>query len=253
MCGLPRRIVREQIWSSRALPALRRINNSLLTKGNDEWRRQSRYTFLGTLFMLSALQFQTTPASLTPAVVTAVFLVLLAFVSALFAVSLYNGLVRARRRTCEAWSDIEVQLKRRANLIPNLVETVRGYAADEHEVFAELLHARGALTKASGPIASAVADQALTDALQGLMAAAENYPRLRAAKSFARLQQDLADSKEKMAYARHFYNRSAHDYNTRLQSFPGNQFAAWFDFEAFPLFAADPAVSQDLQVSYAGG
>src|ERR1035438_6024421 len=131
-----------------------------------------------------ALLFEATPAAMTPAVVTALFALLLTFFMALLAISLYNGLVRSRMRTREAWSGIEVQLKRRSSLIPNLVETVRGYATHEHEVFAEVAQARGALAKVAGPVASASADQFLTQALGRLMAVAENYPQLQAAQSF---------------------------------------------------------------------
>jgi len=203
--------------------------------------------------MLSALLFQATPAAKAPAVVAALFGLLLAFFMAMSAISLYNGLVRARMRTREAWSGIEVQLKRRASLIPNLVETVRGYATHEHEVFAEVAQARGALAKASGPAASAAADQFLTQALGRLMAVAENYPQLQAAAGFTHLQEDLADTEEKIAYARQFYNVNVLDYNARIQSFPGNQFAAWFHFEPVTFFAAEPGVSQDVQVSFARG
>src|ERR1043165_4082254 len=117
-----------------------------------------------------------------------------------WAISTYNGLVRSRNRTREAWSGIDVQLKRRSSLIPNLVETVRGYAKHEHEVFAEVSEARGALVKASTPIAAAAADQALTGALALLMAVAEAYPQLKAAKSFMQLQSELSDTEEKIAY-----------------------------------------------------
>jgi LemA protein len=203
--------------------------------------------------MLPALLFQTTAAVVTPGVVVALFALILAFFMAMFGISLYNGLIRGRMRTREAWSGIEVQLKRRASLIPNLVETVRGYATHEHEVFVEVAQARGALAKASGPAASANADQFLTQALGHLMAIAENYPQLQAAASFNQLQEDLADTEEKIAYARQFYNVNALDYNARIQSFPGNQFAAWFHFEPVTFFTAEPGVLQDVQVSFAKG
>lgn len=191
--------------------------------------------------------------SQTPAVVAVLFAMLLALVMAMFAISLYNNLVRSRMRSREAWSGIEVQLKRRNSLIPNLVETVRAYAAHEHEVFADVAQARGALAKAAGPAAAAAADQSLTQALGRLMAVAEDYPQLQAAANFTQLQEDLADTEEKIAYARQFYNVNALDYNTRIQTFPGNQFAAWFHFEPAVFFAAEPAVSQDVQVSFAKG
>jgi LemA protein len=175
----------------------------------------------------------------------------LAALAVLFSISLYNRLVRARVRTREAWSGIDVQLKRRASLIPNLVQTVRGYATHEHEVFSEVAQARGALAKAAGPTAAAAADGLLTQALGRLMAVAENYPALQAAGNFSQLQSELSDTEEKVAYARQFYNVNALDYNTRIQSFPGNLFATWFRFEPVAFFAAEPAATADIQVSFA--
>ena len=170
--------------------------------------------------------------------------------AAIWAILLYNNLIRARFRTREAWSGIDVQLKRRSSLIPNLVESVRGYATHEHQVFAEVSQARGALAKASGPAATVAADQSLTQALGRLMAVAEAYPQLQAAQNFGRLQQELADTEEKVAYARQFYNQNALDYNTSIQSVPGNMFARWFHFEPVVFFAADDAATQDAKVSF---
>ncbi len=182
-------------------------------------------------------------------------LVLLPIILAAFGVfltiMLYNRLVTSRNRTREAWSGIDVQLKRRASLIPNLVETVRGYATHEHEVFAEVTKARGTLANAAGPLAAAAADQGLTAALGRLMAVAENYPQLQAVQSFVQLQTELADTEEKVAYARQFYNVNAMDYNTRIQTFPGNQLAGWFKFEPFAYFTAEESATRDVQVSFA--
>src|SRR5215472_9934927 len=172
-------------------------------------------------------------------------------IAALWGIFLYNSLILSRNRTREAWSGIDVQLKRRSSLIPNLVESVRGYAKHEHEVFTEVTEARGALAKASGPAAAAVADQTLTAALGRLMVVAEAYPQLQAAGNFKQLQDDLTDTEEKVAYARQFYNQNALDYNTRIQSFPGNVFAGLFRFEAVTFFTAEPAALQDIQVSFA--
>jgi len=166
------------------------------------------------------------------------------------AVFLYNALVLSRNRTREAWSGIDVQLKRRSSLIPNLVESVRGYAAHEHAVFSEVAQARGALAKAAGPAAIAAADQGLTAALGRLFAVAENYPQLQAAKTFGQLQEELSDTEEKIAYARQFYNRNALDYNTRIQTFPGNQFAKWFNFQAVEYFQAGEAATSDVKVQF---
>jgi LemA protein len=168
----------------------------------------------------------------------------------LASVMLYNTLVLSRNRTREAWSGIDVQLKRRSSLIPNLVETVRGYATHEHSVFAEVAQARGALAKAAGPAEVAAADQQLTAVLGRLLAVSENYPQLQAAGSFRQLQEELADTEEKIAYARQFYNRNALDYNTRIQSFPGNQFAGWFRFEPVDFFHTAEPVQADVKVQF---
>lgn len=196
-------------------------------------------------FVLQATQAKTS------AVIVAMIPFFLGALAILFAISLYNGLVRSRTRTREAWSGIDVQLKRRASLIPNLVQTVRGYATHEHEVFSEVAQARGALAKAAGPADAAAADGFLTQALGRLMAVAENYPALQAAGNFSQLQEELTDTEEKIAYARQFYNQNALDYNTRIQSFPGNVFAGMFRFEPVTFFAAEPSVNQDIQVSFA--
>jgi LemA protein len=170
--------------------------------------------------------------------------------AATWAMLLYNNLIRARFRTREAWSGIDVQLKRRSSLIPNLVETVRAYATHEHEVFAEVSQARGALSRAAGPAATVAADQSLTQALGRLMVVAEAYPRLQAAQTFGQLQQELADTEEKIAYSRQFYNQNALAYNTSIQSVPGNMLARWFRFEPVIFFAAEEAAAQDAKVSF---
>jgi LemA protein len=185
-----------------------------------------------------------------PSALLATIPLVLLFIGAVCSIGIYNGLVRARMRTREAWSGIDVQLKRRSSLIPNLVEAVRGYATHEHSVFAEVAQARGALAKAANPVAAAAADQGLSQALGRLMAVAENYPQLQAAGSFTRLQEELADTEEKIAYARQFYNSNALDYNGRVQSFPTNQFARWFHFEPAGFFSADESVQQDVKVSF---
>jgi LemA protein len=180
----------------------------------------------------------------------AVLPVVVVGVVALWSILLYNGLVLSRNRTREAWSGIDVQLKRRSSLIPNLVETVRGYATHEHSVFTEVTEARGSLAKATGPAAVAAADQTLTSALGRLMVVAEAYPQLQAVASFRQLQGDLTDTEEKVAYARQFYNQNALDYNTRIQTFPGNMFAGWFGFLPVDFFNTDETARQDVKVSF---
>jgi LemA protein len=176
----------------------------------------------------------------------------LVILAGIFGILLYNNLVLSRNRTREAWSGIDVQLKRRSSLIPNLVETVRGYAKHEHEVFSEVSQARGAMAKAAGPVAAAVADQALTGALGRLMAVAEAYPELKAVATFQQLQSELSDTEEKIAYARQFYNQNALAYNTRIQTFPGNQFASWFQFQPFDYFHAEESAREEVKVSFTG-
>jgi LemA protein len=185
-------------------------------------------------------------SAVLPAMIPALLLALAVF----WTILLYNSLVLARNRTREAWSGIDVQLKRRSSLIPNVVESVRGYAQHEHEVFSEVAQARSALAKAAGPAAAAVADQTLTAALGRLMAVAENYPQLQAAGTFRQLQDELTDTEEKIAYARQFYNQNALDYNTRIQSFPGNQFASWFHFQPFDFFNTEETAKEDVKVSF---
>src|SRR5579872_3874032 len=176
--------------------------------------------------------------------------ILLIPIAIIWSILIYNNLIRARNRTREAWSGIDVQLKRRSSLIPNLVETVRGYATHEHEVFAEVAQARGALSKAAGPAAVAQADGLLTQALGRLMAVAENYPQLQAVAGFTQLQSELSDTEEKIAYARQFYNVNALEYNTSIQSFPGNLFAGRYHFEPVTYFESEPAVQQDIKVNF---
>ena len=189
--------------------------------------------------------------SASAAAVASVLPLVLVAAAALWSILLYNGLVLARNRTREAWSGIDVQLKRRSSLIPNLVETVRGYATHEHAVFSEVAEARSGLNKAAGPTAVAAADQTLTSALGRLMVVAEGYPQLQAVGSFQQLQGDLTDTEEKVAYARQFYNQNALDYNTRIQSFPGNMFAGWFGFLPVDFFNTEEPARQDVKVSFA--
>ena len=196
------------------------------------------------------LILQTTPVAKSPAFFTAVLPFVVMVLLVVSGISLYNRLVRARMRTREAWSGIDVQLKRRSSLIPNVVEAVRGYTRHEHEVFTEVARARGSLAGATGPAAAAAADQTLTLALGRLMAVAENYPQLQAAANFTQLQEELSDTEEKIAYARQFYNQNAMAYNATVQSFPAVIFARWFRFEPVDFFAAEEAVNEDVKVSF---
>ena len=164
---------------------------------------------------------------------------------------LYNGLVRSRMRVGEAWSGIDVQLKRRSSLIPNLVETVKGYAAHEREVFEKVTQARSALMGAQGPQEAAQANNQLTQALKTLFAVAEAYPQLRATENFQKLQAELSDIEAKIAYARQFYNSNVMDFNTRIQVFPNMLIARNMGFKEAPFFAATEEERADIKVSFA--
>ena len=150
----------------------------------------------------------------------------------------YNGLIHARNGVDEAWSDIEVQSKRRWDLIPNLVETVKAYAKHEDSVFTKVSEARAAAMGAKTPAEHAQAENALSSTLKSLFAVAEAYPSLQAAGNFLDLQQNLADAEDKIQSARRFYNGNVRDYNTRLQSFPTNVVANGFGFKAREFFNA---------------
>jgi LemA protein len=153
----------------------------------------------------------------------------------------FNRLIRLRTRTQEAWSEIDVELKRRHDLIPNLVETVRGYAAHERGVFDEVAQARAnAVSAARGgnPAAMAGAEDALTGSLGRLFAVAENYPQLKAAEVFLNLQEQLTTTEDKVEFSRRFYNGNARDFNTAMQTFPTNLFARMLGFTQFAFFQA---------------
>ena len=164
---------------------------------------------------------------------------------------MYNGLIRARVRTREAWSGIDIQLKRRANLIPNLVETVRGYAAHERQTFENVTRARAMLQQAGTAAEAAQANNFLTQTLRSLFAVAENYPDLKANQNFLDLQNELSDIEEKIAYARQFYNRNVSVYNTSIQTVPNVVVANMFGFKRFEFFEAAEEAREVPEVSFA--
>ncbi len=162
-------------------------------------------------------------------------------------IGIYNGLVKSKIRVDEAWSDITVQLKRRIDLIPNLVETVKGYAKHEKGVFEEVTKARAAMTGASGVAETAAADNMLTGALKSLFAVAEAYPDLKANTNFQDLQAELVDTEDKIQAARRFYNASVREYNTKVKVFPTVIFANMLGFkerEFFELEESEQAAAQ---------
>lgn len=162
---------------------------------------------------------------------------LVVIVAAVVAIVIYNGLVRARLRVREGWGAIDVQLQRRASLIPNLVEAVRGYAEYERGTMKKVVEARGALNAAAGPAAAARANQNLTAALGTFFAVAEAYPDLKASERFAQLQADLADTENKIAYARNYYNGAVETYNSKIQTVPGMLVARPFGFQPAEFFS----------------
>lgn len=178
-----------------------------------------------------------------------VVVVLIVIVGFIF-VGMYNGLVRARNRVKEAWSGIDVQLRRRASLVPNLVETVRGYAEHERGTFEAVTRARAQLQQAGTPAEAAQANNMLTQTLRSLFAVAENYPQLQAAENFRQLQTELSDIEEKIAFARQFYNTNVLDYNNRIQTVPSSVIAGMFGFTPEQFFEADEEGRAEQRVDF---
>lgn len=151
-------------------------------------------------------------------------------------VAMYNSLVTLKNRVKEAWSDITVQLKRRADLIPNLVETVKGYAKHEDKVFNDVTEARSSLVNAQGVKDTAAAENLLSGALKSLFAVSEAYPDLKANQNFMKLQDELVDTEDKIQASRRFYNGGARDFNTKIEMFPSNLVAGMFGFKQVEYF-----------------
>lgn len=162
----------------------------------------------------------------------------------------YNSLVTTKMRVSEALSEIDVQLKRRTDLIPNLVETVKGYAKHEKEVFENVTKARASLLSAETAPEKADANNQLSATLKSLFAVAENYPDLKASQNFSSLQEELADTENKIAYARQFYNSNVLDYNTKIKTFPNVVFANMFHFQPADFFETEEADKQPVKVKF---
>jgi LemA protein len=177
------------------------------------------------------------------------FLILLGIVAAggLWLLSTYNGLVAMRQRFGQAFSDIDVELKQRHDLIPSLVETVKGYAAHERGTFDEVTKARNLAVSAQGPAAQASAETALNGALSRLIAVAENYPDLKANANFQQLQTELADIENKIAAARRYFNNAISEYNASCQAFPGVLIAERFGFKPAEFFNLGEAEHKAVQ------
>jgi len=170
---------------------------------------------------------------------------------ALFLWFLYNSLVTGRARVDEAWSGIDVQLKRRSSLIPNLVETVKGYAGHEKELFENVANARSALLNAKGAAQSAAADNQLSGVLKTLFAVAENYPNLKASENFQKLQDELTDTENKIEAARRFYNTNVRDLNIKIEVLPNSMVAKMFNFQKKELFVIEElAATKPVQVKF---
>lgn len=171
-------------------------------------------------------------------IVLVVVLVLAAVVGIYLWVT-YNGLVTLNVRVDEAWSDITVQLKRRADLIPNLVEAVKGYAAQEKEVFESVTKARAATLSAQGPAEAAAAENMMQEALKSIFAVAEAYPQLQSSQNFLQLQGELVDTEDKVQASRRFYNGGVRELNTRIKIFPNNVFARSLGFSEREFFEVE--------------
>jgi LemA protein len=180
-----------------------------------------------------------------------IVILVLVVLAILVLAGMYNSLVQLRVRADSAWSDIDVQLKRRHDLIPNLVETVKGYAAHEKGTFENIAKFRSQAMQATSPADKAQAENQLTGALRGLLAVAENYPELKASEQFTGLQGSLNSIEDNIQNARRYYNAVVRDFNTRAQSFPVNIIAGMFGFQTRQFFEVDsPEDRQNVQVKF---
>lgn len=168
----------------------------------------------------------------------------------LFLISTYNGLVKSRNKVKNSWAQIEVQLNRRGDLIPNLIETVKGYAAHESKVFDDVTQARAGLMNANGVQEMANADNTLSQTLKSLFAVAENYPELKANENFQNLQNQLEDTENKISYSRQFYNDTVLMYNNKCETFPSNLFANAFGFKQAEFFKAQEGTETVPKVEF---
>ena len=180
----------------------------------------------------------------------AIIIIVIVVLILLWAVATYNSLVDFRNRVKDAWSQIDVQLKRRFDLIPNLVSTVKGYAKHESETLEGVIAARNSYTTAATPHDKMEANNMLTDTLNKLFALAENYPDLKANTNFLELQQELQDTENKIATARQFYNDTVLTYNNKIEMFPSNIIASIFKFKTEEFFKAEEEARQNVKVEF---
>ncbi|MEK7511590.1 MAG: LemA family protein [Patescibacteria group bacterium] len=171
-------------------------------------------------------------------------------VLAVWLIAVYNGLIRQKNRVDEAFSDIDVQLKRRYDLIPNLVETVKGYMQHESGTLEKVVAARSAAMNAGGLEQKAQAENMLSSTLKSLFALSENYPDLKASQNFLQLQDELSDTENKIQASRRFYNANVRDFNTKIQVFPTNIINSMLNFKAYEFFGADEKEREAVQVKF---
>ena len=171
-------------------------------------------------------------------------------VAVLYIVMVYNGLVALRQRVSQAFADIDVQLKQRHDLIPNLIETVKGYATHEKSTLDAVIKARNSAIAAQGPAAQGAAENVLTGALRQLFALSENYPDLKANQNFLNLQEELTATEDRISYARQFYNDSVQKYDTKIQTFPTNLIAGMFNFQPREYFQAEQGATEVPKVEF---
>jgi LemA protein len=183
-------------------------------------------------------------------VVVAIVIIAIIVLAVIVFIVLYNGLVQLRNRIDNAWSQIDVQLQRRHDLIPNLVETVKGYAAHERGTLEAVVEARNQAIAAQGPAQQAQAENVLSGALRQLFALSEAYPDLKANQNFLNLQEELTSSEDRVAYARQFYNDSVLKYNNKIQSIPSNVIAGMFSFSQREYFEVESAAREVPRVQF---
>jgi len=181
---------------------------------------------------------------------TLLIIVIAVVVLAIVVIGTYNSLIKRKNQVEEAWSDINVQLKRRYDLIPNLISTVKGYATHEKEVFEKVTQARTAAIGAQNPKEQAEAENMLSGALKTLFAVAENYPDLKANQNFLELQRELSDTENKIQAARRFYNGNVRDFNTKVQVFPTNLFARVLGFKPYDFFEIEEGEKENVKVEF---
>jgi len=181
---------------------------------------------------------------------TGLILIIILAILILWVIMMYNGLVKLKNRVDEAWSDIDVQLKRRHDLIPNLINTVKGYATHEKELFEKVTLARTVAISAGTPAQKEEAENALSGTLKSLFAVAEAYPDLKANQNFLELQRELTDTEDKIQASRRFYNGNVRDFNTKIETFPTNIFAGMLHFVKREFFQAESSEKENVKVEF---